>query len=376
MLGRSTLRRLPLAPVLILVATSLGAAEPPTVPPPATPPALTAEAPLAPMTDPAAFAHLLDRLYGEAGDDPAAHGEAPAKPPRLTGAAAAVATAAKAEPLFTQAAARQQAGDAAGAREALHQLLVLPHLDSRRALRAWKSLRDLGETPETTVAGQVLGVDRRARLRGRGRARHPRRGRLRRRGPGARGEQWLLPLRSPVAVPHARFRQAPGHRGPAVPRRPSPGGEPGAAGKGPDPLRPPHPGRRPRPRSGPARSGVRSRRTPSPLRRRPAAPGRPPPGVRTAGERPEARSSSPPSHRMRGMSLARPPPPSSGLFGPRSPMARGRRCSGLPARRSRAGRGGSASTSWSTPTSIPWAGTLPRRTSSRAPTGWRRTASR
>jgi hypothetical protein len=107
---------------------------------------------MAPMTDPAAFARLLDRLYGEAGDDPAAHGEAPAKPLRLTGAAA------KAEPLFTQAAARQQAGDAAGAREALHQILVLSHLDSRRALRAWKSLRDLGETPETTVAGQVLGV--------------------------------------------------------------------------------------------------------------------------------------------------------------------------------------------------------------------------
>jgi hypothetical protein len=152
MLGRSTLRRLPLAPALLLAAISLGAVEPPALPPSAAPPALTAAAPVPLVTDPAAFAHLLDRLHGEAGDDPAAHGEAPAKPPRLTG------TAAKAEPLFTQAAAHQQAGDAAGAREALHQILVLPHLDSRRALRAWKSLRDLGETPETSVAGQVLGV--------------------------------------------------------------------------------------------------------------------------------------------------------------------------------------------------------------------------
>ncbi|HEV7519196.1 MAG TPA: hypothetical protein VGR07_23145, partial [Thermoanaerobaculia bacterium] len=125
--GRSPLRLLPLALALILGSPSARGAEPPTA-------------------DPAAFARLLDVLYGEA-DEPA-----PAKPARLTGAAA------KAEPLFAQAAARKQAGDAAGAKETLHQLLALPRLDARRALRAWKGLRDLGETPEPAAAGQVLGV--------------------------------------------------------------------------------------------------------------------------------------------------------------------------------------------------------------------------
>jgi hypothetical protein len=129
--GRSALRLLPLALALILGLSSARAAEPP---------------PASPTADPAAFARLLDVLYGEA-DEPA-----PAKPVRLTGAAA------RAEPLFAQAAARQQAGDAAGTKETLHQILALPHLDSRRALHAWKELRDLGEAPEAAAAGQVLGV--------------------------------------------------------------------------------------------------------------------------------------------------------------------------------------------------------------------------
>jgi len=95
------------------------------------------------VADPAAFGRILTVLYGEADETP---------PPRLTGAAA------KAEPLFAQAAARKEAGDAAGAKVTLHQILALPHLDSRRTLRAWKSLRDLGEAPEPAAAGQVLGV--------------------------------------------------------------------------------------------------------------------------------------------------------------------------------------------------------------------------
>jgi len=104
-----------------------------------------------PGADPAFF-RLLDVLHGEADEASAIPPGEGAKPARLTGAAA------KAGPLFTQATARRQAGDAVGAREILHQLLALPRLDSRRALRAWKGLRDLGETPDGPAAGQVLGV--------------------------------------------------------------------------------------------------------------------------------------------------------------------------------------------------------------------------
>jgi hypothetical protein len=160
--GRSALRMLPLGLSLLLATNPLRAAEPPAVPPPPTTPATSASPPAAPKAteapaaDPADFARLLDALYGEA-DETAmtamTHpGEAPAKPLRLSAAAS------KAEPLFAKAAARREAGDAAGAKEALHQILALPHLDSRRALRAWKGLRDAGEIPEGAAAGQVLGV--------------------------------------------------------------------------------------------------------------------------------------------------------------------------------------------------------------------------
>jgi hypothetical protein len=138
---------LPLALALPLLALLALATEPPAAPKAISVP-VEVSAP-----DPAAFARLLPVLHGEA-DEAAAlpPREAPAKPVRATGVAA------RAEPLFAQAATRKEAGDAAGAREALHQLLALPHLDSRRALRAWKLLRDLGETPDAAVAGQVLGV--------------------------------------------------------------------------------------------------------------------------------------------------------------------------------------------------------------------------
>jgi hypothetical protein len=162
--GRPALRMLPLGLVLgvlglaLLPGTSpLRAAEPPAVPPPAPPKATEAPmapiSPMAPVADPGLFARLLDSLFGEADEIVAAPpGETPAKPIRLSGAAA------KAEPLFAKAMARREAGDAAGAKEALHQILALPHLDSRRALRAWKALRDAGEIPEGAAAGQILGV--------------------------------------------------------------------------------------------------------------------------------------------------------------------------------------------------------------------------
>jgi hypothetical protein len=157
--GRSALRRLPIALVLLLGTTFLGAAEPPPVPPPSgaavEAPSAPAPAPAAPAAspDPTVFSRLVEALRGEA-DEAAltSTGEAPAKSVRPS------AIASKAEPLFAKAAARQQAGDAAGAKEALHQILALPHLDSRRALRAWKSLREAGESPEAAVAERVLGV--------------------------------------------------------------------------------------------------------------------------------------------------------------------------------------------------------------------------
>jgi hypothetical protein len=122
-------KRLPLLLFPLALAATLWAAEPP------------------------AFSHLLDVLYGEAEEASLPPtGNEPAKPAHLTGAAA------KAEPLFAQVATRKQAGDSAGAKETLHQILALQHLDSRRALRAWKGLRDLGDAPEAAVAGQVLGV--------------------------------------------------------------------------------------------------------------------------------------------------------------------------------------------------------------------------
>ena len=131
--GRSALCLSALGLVLLSATSPLCAAEPPAAP--------------------AAFAHLLDALFGET-EEPvvAPPAETPAKPLRLSGAAS------KAEPLFAKAAARQQAGDAAGAKEAFHQILALAHLDSRRALRAWKGLRNAGEIPEGTAADQVLGV--------------------------------------------------------------------------------------------------------------------------------------------------------------------------------------------------------------------------
>lgn len=106
--------------------------------------------------DSPAFARLLEVLHGEADEATAldrgvAGAELP-KPARLTGAAA------KAEPLFAQAAARKQAGDLAGEKETLHQILALPRLDSRRTLRAFKGLREAGETLEPALANQVLGV--------------------------------------------------------------------------------------------------------------------------------------------------------------------------------------------------------------------------
>ncbi len=157
--GRSALRMLPLGLSLLLATSAknpLRAAEPPAAPPTSTTPASPPAAPKAteaPAADPVEFAHLLDVLYGDADETAAAHpGEAPAKPLRLSAAAS------KAEPFFAKAAARREAGDTAGAKEALHQILALPHLDSRRVLRAWKGLRDAGEIPEGAVAGQVEGV--------------------------------------------------------------------------------------------------------------------------------------------------------------------------------------------------------------------------
>jgi hypothetical protein len=137
--------------ILLLLPLTLSAA-PRAEPPAATPLARASGEPAAaPAADPAAYPRLLAVLHGEADEATLPGNDAP-KPARLTGVAA------KAEPLFTQAAARRSAGDAAGAREILHQALALPRLDSRRALRAWKGLRDLGEIPETAAAGQVLGV--------------------------------------------------------------------------------------------------------------------------------------------------------------------------------------------------------------------------
>src|SRR5436305_13671425 len=103
-------KRLPLLLLPLALTATLGAAEPPAAPTP----------------DTAAFSNLLDVLYGEAEEASLPPtGAEPAKPARLTGAAA------KAEPLFAQAAARRQAGDSAAAREALRQVLALPHPDPR-----------------------------------------------------------------------------------------------------------------------------------------------------------------------------------------------------------------------------------------------------
>ena len=130
--------------------SAAGEAAPPAVP--------AAPVPAENLAGSAPFARLLAVLYGEAEESSAGAaggagtGAESPKPPRLTGAAA------KAEPLFAQAAARRQTGDVAGAREIYHQILALPRLDSRRALRAWKGLREAGEPAAGAAAGQILGV--------------------------------------------------------------------------------------------------------------------------------------------------------------------------------------------------------------------------
>ena len=127
-----------------LLVLSLALALPAYAEPPAAPKAISVPVEIVPAPDPAAFTRLLSVLHGEVEDAAALQpGEAPAKPVRLTGVAA------KAEPLFAQAAARREAGDAAGAKEALHQILALPRLE----LEVARELRLVGEGDGILVRG-------------------------------------------------------------------------------------------------------------------------------------------------------------------------------------------------------------------------------
>jgi hypothetical protein len=67
---------------------------------------------------------------------------------------------AKTEPwsLFAEALEKSQQGDKEAARSALHRISSNEALESRVRLLAWKSLRDLGESPPAEIANVVHGV--------------------------------------------------------------------------------------------------------------------------------------------------------------------------------------------------------------------------
>jgi hypothetical protein len=60
--------------------------------------------------------------------------------------------------LEDKALASMKAADRPGAVKALRQVLTTPQLDPRRALVAWKTIRDLGESIDSETASQILGV--------------------------------------------------------------------------------------------------------------------------------------------------------------------------------------------------------------------------
>jgi hypothetical protein len=59
---------------------------------------------------------------------------------------------------FAAAAASQQRGDQAGAREALNRVVAMPGLESRHYLQAWHALAALGVAPPESEAKHLYGV--------------------------------------------------------------------------------------------------------------------------------------------------------------------------------------------------------------------------
>lgn len=59
---------------------------------------------------------------------------------------------------FVRARDLRDVGDAAGAKEAVRQILAMPDLETRVFLQAWHTMRELGEMPPQERAKDVLGI--------------------------------------------------------------------------------------------------------------------------------------------------------------------------------------------------------------------------